>query len=116
MSIVLITDSTLMLDAGISVTPVANSEEEAQEKAKTIVADIMRNLESDGNGTEDTTVSKTYVNSLITEVTVKPKDDDDDSDFQLDLFLRPTLDIVSTNFIFLVLQKTEITRTKCYLA
>ena len=94
----LITDSTLMLDADISTTPVANTKEEAKEKVKTIVADIMRNLESDGNGTEDNTLNKTYVNSLITEVTIKPSDDDDDdddTDFQLDLFLRPTINIVS---------------------
>ena len=101
MSIVLITDSTLMLDADISVTPVANTDAEAKEKAKTIVADIMRNLESDGNGTEDKTVAKTYVNSLITEVTVEASEDDDNDGFQLDLFLRPTLDIVSPKFMFL---------------
>ena len=98
MSIVLFTDSTLMLDADISITPVTKSEEEAREKAKTIVADIMRNLESDGDGTEDNTLKKTFVNSLITEVTVKPSYGDD-TDFELDLFLRPTIDIVSFNYL-----------------
>ena len=90
----IITDATLMLDADISTTPVAKSEEEAKEKAKMIVDDIMRNLESDGNGTEDNTRRRTYVNSLITEVTVKPSDGND-TEFELDLFLRPTIDIVS---------------------
>ena len=111
MSIVLITDSTLMLDADISATPKADTEEKAKKAAKAIVSDIMRNLESDGNGTEDQTTQKTYVNSLITEVTVKPSDDGDDEGFELDLFLRPTLDIVSPilswHFFFLV--KTLIT-------
>ena len=83
---------TLMLDADISTTPVANTKEEAKEKAKKIVDDIMRNLESDGNGTEDNTRRRTYVNSLITEVTVKPSDGND-TEFELDLFLRPTIDI-----------------------
>ena len=43
---------------------------------------------------------RTHVNSLITEVTVKPSDGDD-TEFELDLFLRPTIDIVS--FLLIVI-------------
>ena len=99
MAIVLITDSTLMPDAEISVTPTVEVKE-GESKNDATVSKILDDLEieiGDTDGTETKKKTKTYVNSFITEVKVEAKADatGEAVPFELNLFMKPNIDIVS---------------------
>ena len=88
MAIVLITDSTLMPDTKISVV---KTEEDDPDTVNKILEDLQDEIES--AATEDGgEVKKTYVNSFITEVKVENQPEED---FQLNLYMKPNIDIVS---------------------
>ena len=90
MAVVLITDSTLMPDRTTSI--VTKEEDEDDKEAVTkIMDDLKSDLEVatkiDGGDTK-----KSFVNSFITEVKVQNAVPDD---FKLNVFMKPTIDIVS---------------------
>ena len=75
-----------MPDAAISLTPVEDTDAE-------VVSSILDELESEIEETNNGSTTMSYVNSLITEVTVT--DVTNVTDFKLNLYLKPTTDIVS---------------------
>ena len=91
MTVVLMTDSTLMPDTKISIV-----KKERGEKDKDVVNEILNDLQRDMNNTlavnkEGGKVKKTFVNSIITRAKVENPPDD----FKLNLYTKPTIDIVS---------------------
>ena len=87
MVVVLITDTTLMPDKKISVV---EKEEDDKETVNKILADIMEGPNSVDDADEGE-LKKTFVNSIITEL----KMENPPEDFQLNLYMKPTIDIVS---------------------
>ena len=88
MSIVLVSEITLTPDNTVAKTPKveAGGERVAVENILNILKDDIKNSNPD-----EPAPKKTYLNSLITEITVK----EEVADFRLNLFMRPTIDIVS---------------------
>ena len=103
MVVVLITDTTLMPDKKISVV---QKEEDDKETVNKILADIMEgpNSVDDEDGGE---LKKTFVNSIITEL----KMENPPEDFQLNLYMKPTIDIVSYKFSIIVEQNFLVNAT-----
>ena len=85
MTIVLLSDSTLMPDAAISLTPVEGTNAE-------VVSSILDDLEIELGETNDGSTTMSYINTPIIEITV---DVTNVTDFKLNLYLKPTIDIVS---------------------
>ena len=88
MSIVLVSETTLTPDKKVAETPKVEAGGESA-----AVSSILDSLEKDivSSSKDEGAPKKTYLNSLITEITVK----DAPKDFKLNLFMRPTIDIVS---------------------
>jgi hypothetical protein len=84
MSVVLVTDSTLMPDLEISTTPIADSDAE-------VSTSILEDLSNAISDSSDDSTTKAYVNSMITEVTVNTSGVDLDHLY----LMKPTTDIVS---------------------
>ena len=95
MAIVLISDTTLMPSLAISIPPFMDNSSDSD-----VVSDILQNFELQKMKTDKTSTKKSYVNSLIAEVKVENAPDD----FKLNLYLRPTIDIVSRNIKQCVVQ------------
>jgi len=87
MSVVLITDSTLMPDLEISTTPISLSNSDAE-----VSTSILEDLSNAISDSSDDSTTKAYVNSMITEVTVNTSGVDLDA-FKLNLYMKPTTDI-----------------------
>ena len=92
MAVLLITDSTLMPDTTISI--VTKDEDEKDEETVTkIMKDLKSELE-DATKKDGGDTKKSFVNSFITEVKVENAPDN----FKLNLFMKPTIDIVSYSY------------------
>lgn len=85
MTVVLITDATLMPDTSISVVPLDTEDD------KSTVQNILGDLQTELYSNNKAEVEKQYVNSFITEVQVQSPPDD----FKLNLYMKPNIDIVS---------------------
>ena len=88
MTVVLITDPTLMPDTQLSAV-----KKEVAEADKETVNKILKDLEKSRKSNADSgKLKKTFVTSFITEVKMETPPDD----FRLNLFMKPSIDIVST--------------------
>ena len=89
MTVALITDSKLMPDNQVSI--LKRDEMEADKNlVNRILKDLRYDLE-DKMTADDGDVNKTFVNSFIAEIKIENPPDD----FQLNLFIKPSIDIVS---------------------
>ena len=93
MTIVLLSDATLMPDVAISSTPVEHNNAE-------VVSSILDDLKIEMGETNDDSATMSYVNSLIAEVTVTGVTNI--ADFKLSLYFKPTTDIVSKITIIII--------------
>ena len=87
MAVVILTDSTLMPDTNISIIKKGKDEKD-EETVKKILNDLRRAMKEGKKGVD---MKKTFINSVIIEVKVE----DPPKDFKLNLYFKPTIDIVS---------------------
>ena len=90
MAVVLITDATLMPDAKISIIKQEETDQD-DDTVKQILEDLKKDMEDKAAAGSSETPKKKYVNSFITEISVENPPED----FKLNLFMKPTVDIVS---------------------
>jgi hypothetical protein len=87
MAVVIFTDSTLMPDTNISIIKKGKDEND-EETVKKILNDLRKAMKEGKKGVDK---KKTFINSVIIEVKVE----DPPKDFKLNLYFKPTIDIVS---------------------
>jgi hypothetical protein len=87
MAVVILTDSTLMPDNNISIIKMGKDQKD-EETVKKILNDLGRAIKE---GKKEVDMKKTFINSVIIEVKVE----DPPKDFKLNLYFKPTIDIVS---------------------
>ena len=92
MAIVIIADSTLMPD--VELDPLIDPRSTVETKRDEIIDTVFKDLQSVIDDKADSTKNKTYVNSMVTEVTVNDVNGKDTEDFELNFFMKPKIPIV----------------------